>query len=509
MTVQTQPASGNVFAVDSTTGGTARFARVSCESFGSSPAPPPLVLPFTELSDGRRAATLSDAQCETLLQGEGGCANSTGTVDYIGRRGELLATAVYPDGFERCQPPGSVLREICDDVALIPLDPGEVVAEEEGPVVDPGAFADCLTIWRDLDGTQVRHASWCPGDPAIVVEVPDTGSDPICLAVSSRNDNAQSSMKHRLPCFRRPAQPSPPNPIAIDFVVGSDQATIQFAHAERPAHGVVIEWQKKGRPETRQVTFVPRAAGVAAGDPVELPVSVGAEPVGADWHEEWCVRGFSVGGMLAGDADTGYSEWSAETCGDRSPPGAAGPTFLPWPKVPEQPYGDALAAAFAPADEIGLVLLSDPLEMDEICDTSSFECDIAAAEGCVGEPGTPGYATTSSCSLCGQIAQAMTVDRRFVVYRQARAGVSSPATDFHQITPYIDNPWCESQTNTLNDPWVTVTHIAAPHPWAGRRVLFADRFPFRGEGQLRYQFVFFDDRGEVAGQRLSNWVTVQ
>ena len=391
-------------------------------------------------------------------------------------------------------------------------------------MLDPGNVDRCLTVWHDRGDRTVRHAHWCPGEPPLEIDFPDLGGEPVCLSVSSRDDDAQHSVRHHLPCFRRPGTPSPPTPIGVAFGPEGERATLRFAHAERPALGTVIEWYAKGRPDTRQTTFVARAASVAAGEPVELDIAIVAEPTAASdaaAPAEWCVRGFSVGGALLGDASTGYSEWSGSACDERPTATLPVSEFLPWPKREAPPNGTSLEASYARSDRIGLVLLSDRLDDEDPnqCRAGLESCDLDGPPGsdgsaaCIGEPGT--RPVSNSCRLCARIAGEMTVAPRFVVYRQARPDAAAEPGNFHQVTPFIGAPWCTTENegsllvDTLDDPWISLANVADTHPWAGERLLFTDRFPFRGEGELRYQFVFLDERGEITDQRYSNWIPVQ
>ena len=43
-------------------------------------------------------------------------------------------------------------------------------------------------------------------------------------------------------------------------------------------------------------------------------------------------------------------------------------------------------------------------------------------------------------------------------------------------------------------------------PWSDSSLLFVDRYPHSVDYEYRYQFVYFDDRGEITRYRTSNWV---
>ncbi|MEM9553656.1 MAG: hypothetical protein AAGC60_05305 [Acidobacteriota bacterium] len=514
------PADGRTIAVDTSSDAVARLLRLSCASAPETVVPK-LFLPFEEGQAGRRVASLTESQCDSLLDPGTGCGAGGLLVEYLGRYGQVLDTAPYPNGLQECPAVGSVLEESCEESTTEIVDHGDVIPEDEGPFLDPSGSPLCVRVYRDLGGRKLRWRTVCPGDGPVALDFPDAGGDPICLALAWMNENAQLSAQYNLPCFSRPARPSPPSPITIEFQPGESEATLRFAQANRPADGALLEWRRKGDPASRQVRYTARDGQAALGTAEQLSIDVGPEPEGEEWREEWCFRGFSVGGMLPGDAGSGYSDWSEEVCSDRLPVAAAVVEALPWPAIESPPIGPPLQAAFAQSDDIGLVLLSERLQdVPGAClpEPALPTCDPSALPqgmpplGCVGEPGDPPLPVQSRCSLCSSLNEAAAVTRPMIAYRQWRSGDAGPASDFHQISPLLNGPWCEAVGGTqtastfLDDPWYRVINVDPMHDWAGYRLVFTDRFPYRDDQQLRYKFVFLDGRGEISGFRISNWI---
>ncbi|MCB1745449.1 MAG: hypothetical protein KDK91_34095, partial [Gammaproteobacteria bacterium] len=246
--------------------------------------------------------------------------------------------------------------------------------------------------------------------------------------------------------------------------------------------------------------------------------------LGADWREQWCFKGLSIGGEGLSGSSPGSSDWSETVCDDRTPASSDPPVYLPWPRIPVPEAGDQLQAQYARSDDIGVVLLSEPMDSTQsscLPEPPPIACDLQfppSSSGlgrCVGEIGHPPQPTYAQCALCSVIQQHANVPLRFVAYRQSRAGPSEAPGDFYQISPLLDAPWCDLEVNAfgsvtrLNDPWFSLVNVATGNEWPGYRLLFTDRFPFRDDRQLRYKFVLFDERGEIAGHRLSNWITPQ
>lgn len=502
-------------AFDLTSPGVAHTLRISCPNSGSSQAPPTLFLPFEERISGERTARLSSADCQDLGDPESGCEGRPTDFDYLGRTGSLLATYSLSSFPDQCPITGSELFEECDRPIIVPIDDGEVIPPEEGPWLDPAPGPNCIGVFRRVDGRALRLTTMCPGDPPPqLANLPDLGGDLICLSLASYNQNARSSPMLNLPCFRRPGTPTPPTPVAIEFQTGQSQATVSLLQAERPTIGALIEWEKTGDPQSRRVAFVPRAAGPDTDTADQIPVEITPEPPGPSWQEEWCFRGISIGGLLLGDPNSGFSEWSETVCGDRQPAGAPAVESLGWPQIPIPPEDAPLAARFLAPDDIPMVLLSDDLAPTGCVPTGLASCDPGSATPgatCVGEPGDPSWQPVSAqCDMCSAIYSKLTVPVSFVAYRQSRLDALSVPSDYVQVSPLVE-PFCwllddPDPVSFLEDPFVSLLNLVGGDPWPGFRLVFTDRSPYRNGQQLRYHFVFFVD-GEIVGSRTSNWVT--
>jgi hypothetical protein len=242
--------------------------------------------------------------------------------------------------------------------------------------------------------------------------------------------------------------------------------------------------------------------------PQTLEVAITPEPGGDEWQEEWCFRGLSVGGLLAGDLDSGTSDWSEQACGLRLPVAAETPPSLGWPQLPAPPAGAPIEARLLAGDQLPVLLLSGPI--DASCPVFLPECADVPDTACVGEPGEPvAPFIATACDVCEVIGRSFEEQPPpFVVYRQWRAGPAEPASDFAQVSPLVD-PFCNAGLlSQLDDPFVSVVRFGAGDPWSGQRLLFVDRTPYREDVEVRYQVVFFSSDGEVRASRTSPWIAL-
>ncbi|MDJ0865060.1 MAG: hypothetical protein QNK03_03055 [Myxococcota bacterium] len=496
-------------AYDTTEYGSAHTLRISCEP-NANEATPVVELPFEDFPDGSRRAVLPAEQCARLSDPVAGCLTKPTLVEHLDRRGRPLSggTLAGPYGLQ-CPGLATELIEICHGSVVV-IDEGEVVPPEEGPLLDPGPGPNCTKVYRHVDGRRTQLETLCPGDdPLVLADLPDLGSDPICLSVASYDENAQGSLQLRLPCFRRPGKPSPPTPVALGFTPGSAEGTASFLHAELPAEGAVIEWQRLGHPETRQTRFVTRPEGPDLGMPAQLALELTPEPAGEDWREEWCFRGLSLGGALLGDPETGVSDWSPKVCSVRQPVAAAAVESLGWPQIASPPEGPPIQARFLDGDELPVLLLSEPIPFNT-CPLFLPACEpeFNPETPCVGEPGNPPAPIQSTnCDVCSVIDYSFSAPPPFVVYRQSRRGLIAPPTDFAQVSPLVE-PYCESssQLSVLDDPFVSLVNFGSGDETPGLRLVFVDRTGYREDLQYRYQVVFFTGSGEPYESRTSAWV---
>jgi hypothetical protein len=157
-------------------------------------------------------------------------------------------------------------------------------------------------------------------------------------------------------------------------------------------------------------------------------------------------------------------------------------------------------------------------------------------------------------NACSAFTKALGAPGRFVVYRQTREA-SGPGSGVYtyspltQVSPRIDGPYCRAQeippeyldlegsplpdtnarrnqlarfgrvcnANSLSgpnrctvfeDPFLRVAHWSAAggETWPQFSLVYVDEFPYSAGNDVRYQLVYFDERGEIAGYRNTAWV---
>jgi hypothetical protein len=131
---------------------------------------------------------------------------------------------------------------------------------------------------------------------------------------------------------------------------------------------------------------------------------------------------------------------------------------------------------------------------------------------------------------CGLVSQALGAAGRFVVYRQLwHAGVATPE-EVAQVSPRIDGVHCAAEAlspkagfptyvnrycthegsapcTVLDDPFMRVAHFNSDASgWPTFGLVYVDEAPYAAGDKLRYQLVYFDARGEIAGHRTTDWV---
>jgi hypothetical protein len=131
---------------------------------------------------------------------------------------------------------------------------------------------------------------------------------------------------------------------------------------------------------------------------------------------------------------------------------------------------------------------------------------------------------------CGIVSQALGTPGRFVVYRQHwHAGEAKPE-EVAQVSPRIDGMRCAAEPlspkegfptfvnrycareggkpcTVLDDPFLRVAHFNADaQGWPTFGLVYVDEAPYAAGDKLRYQLVYFDARGEIAGTRTTDWV---
>ena len=153
------------------------------------------------------------------------------------------------------------------------------------------------------------------------------------------------------------------------------------------------------------------------------------------------------------------------------------------------------------------MLLSDALQfIPGACDAPRPEVgNVVSITGDVDE-----RLQVACLDFCPIVKEGVTPNLQFVAYRQERRNLVSSPSEYMQITPAIERVQCAkgfgSTLSELNDPFIKLALFPNNDPWAGFRGIFIDRFPHLAGYEYRYQFVFFDARGEIVGSRTSDWV---
>jgi hypothetical protein len=117
--------------------------------------------------------------------------------------------------------------------------------------------------------------------------------------------------------------------------------------------------------------------------------------------------------------------------------------------------------------------------------------------------------------------------RRVVVYRRSRSSTNTASVaPFIQVSEYLHSPTCFFSRKHfrswrpllshegpvlfgMDDPNFVVMDMDRSATGGDSRsmeVLWLDRHPHAAGRDYQYQFVYFDDRGEISGYRESNWI---
>ncbi|MDJ0864824.1 MAG: hypothetical protein QNK03_01865 [Myxococcota bacterium] len=509
------------FAIDATPLGSATSLRLFCENFTPEQQSFPfrLTLPIVE-SNGQRGTVLSPTSCAAVQQG---CDDPFVQLSFLGPGGRVLGATSYPAAlFAACPNVNVELTQDCSDALVRPWEPGEALPAEQGPIIDPSDMTECVNVYRNVDGTDYRLDTLCPGDEPL-----DLGGlfprQRACIGVAVADGNANASAIERLACFDRPVvQPDPPIPAALQFTAGSATAQAVFFPPAQDASGTIVEWYQNGR-ALRTRTFTPHPDQPVGLGAVVQDVHVEAEPAGDAWQQEWCFRGRSVAAGTPQDG-TVLSDWSRPFCAVRLPEGAPVPEFIPWPKVALPPRDpNPIPARYMRDDELPILLLTpQPVPLvEDVCMEVAPACDPddpgispeQLDQPCFGFTGD--VPIGSQCDdFCDRVSAALAGELGFVVYRQFRANPGASPSEFVQVSPLIDRAFCETgyeagePAGRLVDPFVEALDVETPSEpaWHGNRLVFADRYPHKTGLQYRYQLVYLDGQGAITRYRFSDWV---
>jgi len=515
---------GDTAAIDTT--GDAALVRYSCGTdtwdFPLAPGGLPGQLESVPWANGQcgdngtmTMPCLGDTVHVEFFDGDGNLIQSTTLPNYNG------TACVCARLSEECvDPPFTVLPGSFDPV---PYDPD----------------SECLAVYRRIGSRLQRIEVICD---TLVTDFSDYYSadllgGTICLYTAVQGPNGAITPKFPLGCEEVPeAAAEEPQVAGLSFP-GSTTALLRIIPPEQPVLGFVAEVRRADGSQ-RVSTFVQLGALGALGD-VSKSIDIGAAPP-AGVVEEWCLRARTVISRTAALVITdSLSDWSPDVCAFRMTHGTPAPTYLPWPALPTPPEGVPLDALYLDGDGLPIVHLAS---YDPCAGTSLGPVPI-----CDGKPEGAGDEIPAcyqpilaledgECrGSCERLDAALAGTLGFVAYRQSRPDQTSTPSDFVQISPLIDRAHCEGVTedelppgffwypsfgdelDLLADPYIAFAYFkdtddgATVEPWKGIELYFIDRYPHSDDSgiQYRYQFVWFDARGEPASFRTSNWIKAE
>ncbi len=538
------PVADKPYALDLT--GTADYVATSCFKDGTTNQGNFVRVQsyIRPLDDGTRGADLSDVHCSRLTND---CGNQAINISYEKEGGEVLASG--PAGImpklATCDTVNrSELRRNCKATFISPIEGGDIITGEpvlkwgiEGSNCQPTANT-CINIYRDIGDEAFREQTICPNTTGELeldlADLPSMGGDSVCLSFAISNENGEVSGKTRLPCFSfRPDQaPSTPQPLDITFAPGLADATVSWLPSEQPVTGTLIEWYKNGDNETVRIfnsDFIPHSGITAKDGIVSVVKSVGVEPTGTDWSEEWCFRIRSVGKAVSGDNGS-MSGWSQPLCGLRLPVAAVPPEYIPWPGIETPPLLGGLSIKYLPDKGWPVTMLSEEITPTTLgCDliTGIQACDVLEKGGCnlQSGPTAPKTQAHQCVDFCSAVTKSLRGNLGFVVYRQSTSDTADPTTfsSYVQVSPLIGHAQCERTftapawggplsiiTSTLDDPFIKLLEFRnSGGNWDGIRAVFVDNYPHVSKRWYRYQYVYFSNQGEITGLRTTSWFQAQ
>ncbi|MBT9554377.1 MAG: hypothetical protein IV100_00055 [Myxococcales bacterium] len=455
------------------------------------------------------------------------CYGDDVTVEFLDADGAVIATTVIEDFRSDVDCPCAWLDETCVDPPF---------------TVKPGAFApipydhetECLSIYRRIGDRLQRIETICDEvtdfDPYYDV---DLLGGTVCLYTAVYGANGTLTPTFPLGCESADtAAAEVPQIAGIVFDAGDGFADVSVIPPEQPTIGFITEVSRADG--TDRVSSFIAAGDVGALGELTGPVDLGPAPT-TGVIEEWCVRARTVVSSTAAATVTDtLSDWSPSLCALRAGPAAVTPVYIPWPTIPTPPEDDPLEAVYMQDDGFAIIHL----------DSLSLKCnDIQGLPACDGDGATDqtsgicllpfALLTNPDCSAtCADVNAALSGDLGFVVYRQGRPNEDVASSDYAQVSPLIDRIHCQGfdldalpgpkpdwwtpspgdELEYVADPWIGLADFSGSYggatgaPWNGPELFFVDRAPHIAGWQYRYQFVWFDTRGEIARTRTSSWV---
>jgi hypothetical protein len=377
--------------------------------------------------------------------------------------------------------------------------------------IDPTGITDCIKIGYRVDGAYYLEKTVCPPYTGLIgLAPPDIGGGEVCYSVTLQNSNAETSSAYRLPCFMIPIKKGVLKPLAVDINIfsSSSEADLTWAPPQQEIVGTMLEWYKKGvdiKNNGYHTVLVPPTDTLSPTNTQTLKVELTPEPSGSSWEEQWCFKARTLGKTGGGDPAEAYSEWSDEVCAMRRPAAVPPPQYIPWPKIPLPPKNEELEGMYLMFDGLPVIALSDPIDITGNGCGDGFlpMCDEYRQNSCFVDGDL-----SVDCDLCSLVEHSVVGKLHFIAYRQESIEPThSDASEFYQVSPLIPKAYCHEHNN-IDDPFVRMLHIVK-ESGTYYKMFFIDRFPHKEKQYYRYQFVYFDTKGEITGYRQSNWLFAQ
>ena len=182
---------------------------------------------------------------------------------------------------------------------------------------------------------------------------------------------------------------------------------------------------------------------------------------------------------------------------------------MPWPNIPVPNERAPLSARYLNKDGLFVVRLGLPVTVQEkTCfgQTSLPICGKSSNTQCL--PNLDAPINRSCIGFCREIDRIANNALGFVAYRQERDKLGAPMSEFIQVSPFIDYAHCieKPHSEVFIDPYLKLVRHDNLDSWSGTSVVFLDRTGHIESHEYRYQFVYFDDRGEITHYRTSDWI---
>lgn len=516
---------------------------------------------LAERKAARRVGFIDAAECEAVI---GPRIREIGdhcelTAEFLDARGEVIARASFDDApiLLRMVLAGECglraeLQEDCIE-QLQPVEPGAVVDGDLNLRFDDLPVGSCAEVNQDIGGVLTQLLRVCndgTGVPTGKITLPNLGGGFHCLEVTYTGKNNILSTPRMLPCVQtQPDNILPPRLESLAFDVGGpgEKAALRWLRPAQPTAGILVEATR--RDDSGFFTEFMIADNSLRPDQQQLgEIDLGAAPAPGT-SQRWCLRARSVGVAKGKDGQV-TSDWTAPICGVRSQDPIPPPSYFEWPQVPlPGELGTKLPVRWSAAHGVPAVLVGKVPE--ELFASSAFYSGVCADDSeCVGDLPSclNGRCAPADCSAagdarcfhrgplvfrgldaCGTFHKGIGTPGRFVVYRQERSAAGAAPSDFAQVSPRIDGVGCErlvvpaddpdpflhrhcgrTPCDIYDDPFVQLARFDGDgEGWPQFSLVYVDEYPFVLGHQYRYQLVYFDDRGEIAGVRNTDWVEAQ